>query len=151
MAADTVFAGKDWIYLAGVLVTFATFIWKLSADSKYARYRETIAFMEKREKDMRDRWTRISQRTGSEKEIEDDVYVFMEQLELVSLLVHKKAFDGELVYSSWWRYFDEPLQSAQINNWMLFRQTIDSSLNSQYVALCKKWSRRIDREQGRKT
>lgn len=146
---EAMFSGKDWIYLVGLVVTVGTFMWKLITDTKYARYRETVAFVEKREKEMRERWARIKGQTGSQTEIEDDVYVFMGQLEMISLLVRNKAFDGELVYTFWWRYFDEPLQNSQINNWVLLKQATDSSLFNHYVALCEKWADRLDKEQGR--
>ena len=63
--AQTFFGLKDWIYLAGLALTAGTFVWKLRADMALARFRETVAFIEKREKDMRDRWKSSTRNLGA--------------------------------------------------------------------------------------
>jgi hypothetical protein len=149
-AATNLFGLKDWIYLAGLALTAGTFVWKLRVDSSLARYRETVAFIEKREKDMRERWRNIQRGSLVGGELEDEIYIFMGQLELISLLLQRAVFDNELVYNYWWRYFDEPLHSAQINTWIALKREDDSSVLEHYLAQCKKWSSRLDVELGRK-
>jgi hypothetical protein len=156
-AAVSQFTLRDWLYLAGIAVTASglalttsMFVWKLRVDAKYARYRETIAFMEKREEDMRLRWARISDPNGlTSGEIERDLYTLLGHLELVAYLVHVEAFDSELVYNFWWHYFDEPLLRSQINTLIMLHLEQDGTKYQHYLALCEKWATRIDSELGR--
>lgn len=148
--ATTLFGLKDWIYLVGLALTAGTFAWKLRADAQLARYREAVAFIEKRERDMRERWAKIERENlAGETLDEDETYVFMGQLELVSLLLEKDVFDAEILYNYWWRYFDEPLQNAQINTWVALRREADSTVLEHYLRRCKRWADRIDLELGR--
>jgi len=148
-ATSTLFGIKDWIYLAGLALTAGTFAWKLRLDSNLARYRETVAFIEKRERDMRERWSNIQKGNLVGGALEDEIYVFMGQLELVALLLQRDVFDNEIVYNYWWRYFDEPLQSEQINTWISLRREDDASVLEHYLRQCKKWSSKLDAELGR--
>jgi len=142
------FLQLPWLLIIGWLTTAGTFYWKLTTDTRYSRYRETVAYIEKREAALRDRWKKISDKNVDIADKSDDVYWFFAQLELISLLVNNKAFDAEIVYNFWWRYFDEPLKIHEINTWLLLERASDAHLFEHYLALCKKWSRRIDKEQG---
>ena len=147
---EALFTLKDWIYLIGLGLTAGTFIWKLQVDAALARYRETVAFIEKREKDMRDRWAGICKGPTTEGSLEEEIYIFTGQLELVALLLHRKIFDEELVYNYWWRYFDEPLQNKQINTWIVLHREADSAVLEHYLKRCEIWSTKLDIELGRK-
>lgn len=98
---------------------------------------------------MRERWEKLKAGTLAGSELEEEFRIFFNQLELVSLLVDRAAFDGELVYNYWWRYFDEPLSFQDINTWVLLHQTTDSAVFLHYVQRCKAWAERIDVEAGR--
>jgi len=137
-----------WLFIIGWAITVGTFYWKLNTDTKYARYRETVAYIEKLEESMRKKWGKISDRSVNIEDKSDEVYAFFAQLELISLLVKKKAFDEELVYNFWWRYFDAPLKSKEINTWLMFEQASDQQVFSRYLELCRKWTKQIDLEQG---
>lgn len=146
---SSMFTIKDWIYLVGLGLTAGTFVWKLITDTSIARFRETIAYIEKREEKMRERWAKLKAATLSGSELEEEMRVFFNQLELVSLLVDRGAFDAEVVYNYWWRFFDEPLAFQEINTWVLLHQTNDSAVFLHYVRRCKAWAERIDVECGR--
>ncbi len=140
---------RDIIAFTALLVSVVAFVGKLNVDSRTARYRETVAFIEKREADMRARWKDITRGNVTGGEREDALYVFFGQLELVSLLVRKNVFDSELVYNYWWRYYDEPLQNPDINSWVQLSRESDSALYEHYLAQCKRWASRLDKEIGR--
>jgi hypothetical protein len=141
---------RDFFAFAALFVTVVTFVWKLTADTKIARYRETVAFIEKREAEMRKRWRDITLGNATGDVLEEETRVLLGQLELVSLLIRKNVFDAELVYNYWWRYFDEPLQKSQINSWIQLSREQDSSLFEHYLHRCKVWADRLDKEIGRK-
>ncbi|ARV17818.1 hypothetical protein AEP_00861 [Curvibacter sp. AEP1-3] len=98
---------------------------------------------------MRERWKSISNVDAEFEGKSEEVYAFFGQLELISLLVSKKAFDKEIVYNFWWRYFDEPLRVKALNTWLQIERESDSEMFIHYCDLCKEWAKRIDREQGR--
>ena len=145
------FFNLPWLLIVGWLLLAGTFYWKLTTDTKYARYRETVAYIEKRESALQDKWKKISDANISIADKSDEVYSFFAQLELISFLVKKKAFDAEIVYNFWWRYFDEPLRIHDVNTWLMLERATDAHLFEHYVGLCQKWSRRIDKEQGNLT
>jgi hypothetical protein len=145
----TTIEARDLIAFTAVLVSVIAFVAKLNADSRTARYRETVAFIEKREADMRKRWKEISRGNVIGAAMEEELYVFLGQLELVSLLIRKNVFDAELVYNYWWRYYDEPLQNPIINSWVQLNRESDSALYEHYLAQCKRWGNRLDKEIGR--
>lgn len=149
MEPTALFNLKDYIYLAGLGLTAGTFVWKLRTDTRLARYRETVAFIEKREKDMRERWKSITHGDLVGGDLEEALRVFVGQLELVSLLIQLEAFDSELVYNYWWRYFDEPLGNPDINSWVQLTQEQDAAMFRHYVLQCKRWATRLDVEIGR--
>lgn len=80
MEPTATFTLRDWIYLAGLGLTAGTFVWKLTTDTNIARYRETIAFIEKREKQMRERWIKLRAGSFSGSELEEEFRVFFNQL-----------------------------------------------------------------------
>ena len=140
---------RDLVAFSAVLVSVVAFVGKLNVDSRTARYRETVSFIEKREADMRKRWKDITRANVTGGEMEEWLYVFFGQLELVSLLVRKNAFDSELVYNYWWRYFDEPLRNPDINSWLQLNRESDPASYEHYQAQCKRWADRLDKEIGR--
>lgn len=140
---------RDFVAFAALFVTVLTFVLKLTADTKIARYRETVAFIEKREAEMRKRWRDITLGTVTGGDLEEETRVLIGQLELVSLLMRKNVFDSELVYNYWWRYFDEPLQKPQINSWIQLCREQDPALFEHYLHRCKVWADRLDKELGR--
>jgi hypothetical protein len=140
---------RDFISFAALFVAVVSFVWKLSADTRTARYRETVAFIERREAEMRNRWRDITFGNLAGGELEEQTRIFVGQLELVSLLVRKAVFDAELVYNYWWRYFDEPLRNSQINAWVQLSREDDAALFEHYLHRCKAWADRLDKETGR--
>jgi hypothetical protein len=140
---------RDFVAFAALFVTVLTFVLKLTADTKIARYRETVAFIEKREAEMRKRWRDINLGNVTGGDLEEETRILIGQLELVSLLMRKNVFDSELVFNYWWRYFDEPLQKPQINSWIQLCREQDPSLFEHYLHRCKVWADRLDKELGR--
>lgn len=138
---------RDWIYLAGLIITFGTFWLKLANDIKFARYRETINYIERREDKKRDQWSRIESLLDSGSAYDQDIYIFLGQLELVAVLVKKNAFDEEIVYTFWWKYFFAPLQEMKVKAWIDARRAKDKAVLEHYIWLCKRWEARIRNEQ----
>jgi hypothetical protein len=138
---------KDWIYLAGLIITFGTFWLKLANDIKFARYRETINYIERREEKKREQWVRIQNLLTSDNPFDNDAYIFLGQLELVAVLIKKNAFDAEIVYTFWWKYLFAPMQDTKIKAWIDARRSSDKAVLEHYLWLCKKWEVRIRSEQ----
>jgi Domain of unknown function (DUF4760) len=144
---------KDWLYLLGLVVTLGTFAWKLDSDRKHARFRETIGYLEKRDKDVAETWRRIRSAIDSDAahsvSLDQDLHAFFAQLELVALLIKKGAFDEEIVYNLWWHYFYKSRQVGVIENWIKEARTPDQSVYEHYMAIYEKWNIRIAKEQTR--
>ena len=140
---------KDCVCIAGPVILLTTFVWKLVVDTKLARYRETISFLEKKDDVIKKEWTAVKTSLQDLTPVMPELKDLMARLELISMLVRKKGFDGEIVYSYWWKYFDEPLSVPSINAWIKELQQKDASVLCDYVLMCKKWADRLDREQGR--
>jgi hypothetical protein len=58
-------------------------------------------------------------------------------------------FEEELVYTAYWNYFDDPLAISQIRDWVKSKRDVDVSVLKDYIDICKKWDKRIAREQNR--
>lgn len=140
---------RDFIAFAALLVSVIAFVGKLNADTRVARFRETVAFIEKREAEMRSSWKDISLGRLTGVALEDELHIFFGRLELVSLLIGQRVFDSELVYNYWWQYFDEPLRQPSINSWVQLNQEADSAMYEHYMKQCKRWAHRLDKEIGR--
>ncbi len=80
-----------------IIIGIITFYIKLTKDSEIAAYRETISYMDRHAEELSDYWNVIESNVATNKQIK----LFLNRLEQMSLLVNKKAFDSELVYSSY--------------------------------------------------
>jgi hypothetical protein len=137
---------KDFAYLAVALLTFSA---KWYTDFKIARYRETIAYIDKHEKSLKDEWRAIQASSANLHLVSDELSSFISRLELISHLINKKMFEEELVYTAYWNYFDDPLAISQIRDWVKSKRDVDVSVLKDYIDICKKWDKRIAREQNR--
>lgn len=58
-----VFSNRDWAYLIvsalTIFIALGTFIWRLRADLKIARYRETLAYFDKKYDTLNKEWEDI--------------------------------------------------------------------------------------------
>ena len=142
---------KDWIYFAGLLVTIlgllvtiVLFLKRLRVDGNLAAIRETVSYLEKKSLVVKGLWTKINVKNPDL----DDVKEFFGELDQMALLVNMKAFDTELVYNFWWKYFYDPLAQPPIKSiFESFRQT-DKTIFVNYIKLCEKWRKRIQKESG---
>ncbi|MEN9619013.1 MAG: hypothetical protein RL406_1250 [Pseudomonadota bacterium] len=140
---------KDFAYLATPAIALGTFWIKWYADLKIARYRETIAYIDKHEASLKDGWCTIQASSTNLQLVSDELSSFISRLELISHLINKKMFEEELVYTAYWNYFDDPLAIPQIRAWVKSKRDVDVSVLKDYIDICKKWDKRIAREQNR--
>lgn len=138
---------KDWVWLITLAVTLGTFYKRLNTDTRLARYRETIGFIEKREKDKRERWKLICGHMDTAFKVPDEeALVFFGHLELVAVMMKMEAFDEEIVYQYWWRYFYDPLNLPLTKKWIEDRRRADPAVLENFIAVAQKWRTRIEQE-----
>jgi hypothetical protein len=138
------FSNKDWIYLAGLAITLGLFWWRLKADTRFATYRETVSYLERRTDNLRCVWNKIDSKIASN----DDIIHFLSDLDQVALLVVKKGFDEELVYNYWWNYFYSPLNLSAVRKIFDSQRLNDKTVYQNYLNLSNKWQSRILKEKG---
>lgn len=141
---DTYLTNKDWIYLAGLVVTICFFLWRLRVDTRFAIYRETISSLERRPPDLKKLWGKIKEGKGTDEEINE----LFGELDQIALLVNKKGFDDELVYNYYWKYFYYPLILSEVKSIFDGERRTDKTVYENYRSLCEKWRKRIEKEQG---
>ncbi len=129
-----------------ILVTIVTFGIKLHKDAQVAAYRETIAYMDRHADKLAEYWEVIKQSTADEKIIK----LFLNRLEQMALLVNKGAFDDDLVYSSYWELYSEPLNNQAVLEFYEKCRLRDTHIFSEYKILSEKWTTRVQREQSTK-
>ncbi len=141
------FTVRDWTYLVvsalGIAGGLIAFFWKLGADSKIASYRETIAYIDRHADELKKAWDKVEKQAATIKEIK----AFLNRLEQLAGLVNKKAFDGGLVYESFWSYYFYPLQEPKVKAYLEKSRTDDDAIYSHYLRLANDWSPRILKEQ----
>lgn len=142
--SDTYLTNKDWIYLAGLVVTICFFLWRLRVDTRFAIYRETISSLERRSPDLKKLWGKIKEGKGTDEEINE----LFGELDQIALLVNKKGFDDELVYNYYWKYFYYPLILPEVKSIFDGERRTDKAVYENYRSLCEKWRKRIEKEQG---
>lgn len=143
---------KDYIPLAGYIITLCLFWWRLSIDKKIAKTRETIAFLEKRADKLDSFRAYIASAPASSThpaQLDEPLLkAGFQQLELIAYLVKSKAFDEEVVYQFCWFLYDRPRKNVNINNWFNGLRTTDTSVLSNYYWLEQKWKTRVADESG---
>lgn len=143
-----VFSNKDWAYLIvsalTISVALGTFIWRLCADLKIARYRETLAYFDKKYDILNDEWKDIESDSASY----ETKKAYLNRLEHISHLVCEKVFSEALVYDSLWMHFCYPLQRNDLAALIRELKKKDKKVFIHYIKLSKKWFPKIAREQG---
>lgn len=142
--SESYFTNKDWIYLIGLALTVCFFLWRLRVDSKFAVYRETISYLEKRSSLLKELWGKIKLGNGTDEETNE----LFGELDQIALLVNKKGFDSELVYNYCWKYFYYPLILTESKSIFDSERQTDKTVYENYKNLCEKWRKRIEKEQG---
>lgn len=137
---------RDWITLVGLCVAFVTFWWKLKTDSAAARYRETIAYLDKHTKDLDENFNTVVKAHEQDKLEIDAAKKLFALLETAALLIQKKAFDHELIYNRWWRYFVAPMELPKVKVWLNELRDDDAAIYVHYCHLEEKWRRRVAKE-----
>lgn len=126
-----------------IIVGIITFTIKLNKDSVVAAYRETIAYMDTHNKELDENWEKIKLNEGDEKTIK----LFLNRLEQMALLVNKRAFDNDLVYSSYWELYSEPLKNIKVLDFYNHSRSNDQEVYKEYKILSEKWAAKIYTEQ----
>jgi myosin-crossreactive antigen len=134
---------KSWIEVLAITVGLLTFYLKFKKDAEAAAYREAIAYMDRHAKDLRDYWDLIKNNSADEKTIK----LFLNRLEQMALLVNKKAFDNDLVYSSYWELYTEPLKHKAVLDFYENARQKDKEIFAEYKNLSEKWAPKIAAEQ----
>lgn len=128
---------------AAIIIGIITFYIKLNKDSEVAAYRETIAYMDRHADVLRGQWELIQANDADQKVIK----LFLNRLEQMALLVNKKAFDNELVYSSYWELYCKPLEHKCVEDFFIASRIKDKHIYSEYKKLSETWGPRIQEEQ----
>ena len=128
---------------AAIIIGIITFYIKLNKDSEVAAYRETIAYMDRHAEELKMNWEAIQAETADRSQIKS----FLKRLEQMALLVNKKAFDNELVYSSYWELYCEPMDYKDVSDFFEKSRTTDKHIFSEYKKLSENWAARIKAEQ----
>jgi hypothetical protein len=140
---------RDFIAIVTVVVSIIALVINLWANTRMARYRETIAYIEKREGGFRQQWEEIQHGTLSAAERTEKTRSLLNQLNMVAHLIDKKVFEPELVYTHWWQLYDAPLKDTEVNAWVQSKRQSDKAVLQHYMKRCELWRGRIDKEQGR--
>jgi len=138
---------RDWIAFGALIVAFITFLIKARVDGRIARHRETIGFLEKKTKDLSAEWKAL-QTMPPGAEADEAASALFGMLDTVALLIKKRAFDGELIYNYWWKYFYSPLYEPNVSKWIERVRAKDKTTLEHYCNLHNKWRPRIERELG---
>ena len=109
---------SDFIAFTALLVTVIAFVKNLNSNTRIARFRETVNYIEKKEGETRTRWQKCQVGTATPSELEEELWIHLGQMAMVSFLMRENVFEPELVYQYWWRYFDEPLRNQAAKNWI---------------------------------
>jgi len=125
--------------IAGII----TFYIKLTKDAEVAAYRETIAYMDRHADELRRNWGAIQAKIADREQIKS----FLNRLEQMALLVNKKAFDIELVYSSYWELYCKPMKCKDVSDFFEKSRIKDKHIFSEYKKLSEDWAARIEAEQ----
>jgi len=145
---QNIFSNRDWAYLIvsalTIFIALGTFIWRLRADLKIARYRETLAYLDKRYDALNQEWGAIDGGTASLRDKKD----YLNRLEHISHLVGEKVFSDKLIYDSLWMHFSYPLQREDLGVLIDELKKTDKKVLIHYLTLSKKWFPTIAREQG---
>ena len=128
---------------AAIIVGIITFYIKLTKDAEVAAYRETIAYMDRHAEELRKNWEAIKAKIADRNQIKS----FLNRLEQMALLVNKKAFDNELVYSSYWELYSKPLEYRDVSDFFEKSRITDKHIFSEYKKLSEEWAARIKAEQ----
>ena len=128
---------------AAIIIGIITFYIKLTKDSEVAAYRETIAYMDRHADDLRVQWEAIKAKIADKKQIK----LFLNRLEQMALLVHKKAFDSDLISGSYWELYCEPLGYRDVLDFFENSRIKDKQVFAEYKKLCDLWALRIAAEQ----
>ncbi|WVN41773.1 hypothetical protein AOB54_09945 [beta proteobacterium MWH-UniP1] len=135
---------KDWAYLIGLFISVYFFAHRLKIDTKFASYRETVSYLEKRNEKLENAWEAIYKNLNDDKKLK----TFFNELDLIALLVLRKGFDEELVYNYWWKFFYQPIYVPEIKVFIEDQQAKDKAAYENYLKLVKKWEKQIKRELG---
>ncbi len=145
---ENVFSSRDWAYLIvsalTIFIALGTFIWRLRADLKIARYRETLAYFDKKYDTLNKEWDDIKRGTANYETMKQ----YLNRLEHISHLVCEKVFSESLVYDSLWMHFCDPLQRADLRGLINNLKKKDKKVFFHYLKLSKKWFPKIVSEQG---
>lgn len=156
---QTVFHGldqltaKEWVAAIGIVITTGTFWWKLKVDAAAARYRETIAYIDRHSTLLHELCDIVEGKSSAPTNSSIPATPvlaakkLLNQLETAALLVKKRAFDGELVYNQWWRYFTAPMEVAEVKTWVAEQRKQDRAILEHFCALSAKWKIRVQKEQ----
>lgn len=128
---------------AAIIVGIITFYIKLTKDAEVAAYRETIAYMDRHAEELKKNWEAIQAETADRSQIKS----LLNRLEQMALLVNKKAFDNELVYSSYWELYCKPLGFKDVSDFFEKSRITDKHIFSEYKKLSEDWAARIKAEQ----
>lgn len=145
---ENFFSNRDWAYLIvstlTIFIALGTFIWRLRVDSKIAKYRETLAYLDKRYDTLNQEWSVIEGGDATLKNKKD----YLNRLEHISHLVDEKVFSDQLIYNSLWMHFCYPLQRDDLSTLIGELKKTDKKVLVHYLKLSKKWFPTIIREQG---
>ncbi len=134
---------KEFIYLLGLVITVWLFHIKLKADTKTSKYRETLAYIDRKYKTISELWVNLKE-SHNEALMEE----YLNYLEHIALLVNENVFSDKLIYNSLWMHFYEPMKSDVVKKFINTHRSKDKTIYSNYVKLCEKWERQIKKEQG---
>jgi hypothetical protein len=144
-------AFRDWLSLLALVAGICTFIWKLYADTKSARYRETVGFLEKRTAGLMADWKLVQKAVAEGQDFDDAAKSMLGMLDTVALLVKKKAFDKELVYNYWWAYFIDAKKNPAVEAWIKARHDLDKHVLEHFLELHAEFKKRCEAEQAQAT
>jgi hypothetical protein len=137
---------RDFIAIAALFVSIVALVVNLRANTKMARYRETISYIDKRDEGLRKQWQELQSTDLTPDERTEKIRTLLNQLNMVAHLLAKKAFDPELVYTHWWQLYYTPLKDPQVAGWVEGSRKSDKTVLQYYMGRCKEWRGRIEKE-----
>ena len=141
---------KDLLAAAALVLGALYFAIKLRADATAARYRETIAFLDKNSEKVKGWWKTIEghahKKTAIE-EIIEPVSDLLGILDTTALLIEKKALDSELIYNYWWKFFVRPMENETIKIWVDGLRRKDRAKLEHYCKQQAIWAARVIKEE----
>jgi hypothetical protein len=138
---------RDWLQLIAIVAGIGSFIWKLNADTRMARYRETIGFLEKRTQALEEGWKAIKVAAASDADYEELAKKMFAMLDTAALLVRDGGFDKALIYNYWWHYFVHPMRNDKVAQWITDRNRKDRAVLEHFLDLNREFGERSDREE----